>query len=147
MNHNDHERSQDELQEWANDFIPQLEQGELEELLPPPSTEWLVSNTLNGVASTLRTITSEAERYYYLKRVLDDLGKAKDDLAEEIKTNGLDDVACAGGMAYIEVSEHTTTRLDAKELEAAIGKRTIDRFRKSSVVKTIKIKYLKEELE
>lgn len=141
------ERSQDELREWGSEFIPPLEQGELEELLPLPDAETLASNTLSGMAATLRGIASEAERYYFLKRVLDDLTRAKDDLAEEIKTNGLDDVGCAGGRAYIEVGEHTTTRLDGRALEQALGKQALEPYRKAGVVKTIKIKYLKEASE
>lgn len=138
---------QEELREWGGGGFPQLEQGELEELLPPPSTEWLVSDTLKGVASTLQGIASEAERYYFLKRVLDDLTKAKDNLAEDIKADGLEDVACAGGKAYVQVSEHTTTRLDTKALEQALGGQALAPYRKQSLVKTITIKYLKEELE
>ena len=111
----------------------------------PADTETLVSLTLGDIAKVMRGITDDAERYYYIWRVVADLGKAKEDLSKDIKENGLDSVGCAGGRAFLEVSEHTTTRLDTKALEKGLGKQALEPYRKASVVKTVKVKYLGEE--
>lgn len=147
--YDDDERLHDELRAYFNDGEEWPPEGELEELLPAPvaNTEALVSKTLHGVATTLKGITSEAERYYFLWRVLADLGKAKEDLATEIKANGLDDFACAGGQAYLEVSEHVSTRLDSKALEQALGKQALEPYRKASSVSALKVRYLGEASE
>lgn len=111
----------------------------------PADTETLVSLTLRDIAKVMQRIPDEAEVYYYLWRVVADLGKAKEDLSNDFKENGLESVGVAGGKAYLDISEHTTTRLDTKALEKALGKQALEPYRTSRIVKTVKVKYLGDE--
>jgi len=148
MNDDAYEQSQAELQDYFSEGASWPPEGELEELIPtppPPDTETLVSLTLGDIAKVMRGITDEAERYYYLWRVVADLDAKKKELGNEIKENGLDDFSCASGKACLVVSTSKSSSLDRKALEKAIGKRTIARFVTQSETTTLRVKYLGEE--